>query len=1769
MVSKRNLLAASTSCLGRECTGGNWVFTRTGTAADSGCVIPYVTSSSRFLYNIDYKNGILILTSTGTKSRANGQGTALIQLLAVHKHTKEQRRVLLRIGDGKGTYIKACQQDLMGTSFLSRHGVIMVSDHLRPHAQIRDTDFEVECVESRGLTYIPMSIYNKGCNNPSCKSCARMMGESAWGDQTYRHTLQPKITASVAASDAKVRFWHLVACDDESTYELATQHSADEFKAALKARQRADRSKLRPLWNIDGEFSHAGMRLEALDESLAGFTAKFLGGDTEKFQNSNFSAQNPAFSITATPAWLETPTTVFLNAPPKVPQSPHEQAVRDILNQGRFGADDLNVGFDINGSLEGLQQAAERKMKQQDDGIRHQPSRVTKAREIKNIASPMLWHHRTGCGGMRSLKATAACVTGMNFSSGDWQNCNCPACFANKPKQTMQRSAPRKRDEDSILEPFKRAVADLKGPLKQSRAGFCWFLAITCRDSSLIFPGFAMRKSDAPRLMKEFLEWGKALNVAVETFSSDADSVFISKTFRKLLEEWSITQRVYLRSHHGSAAERAILHSIRRANAILIHAIMGAKMWVDAVRFSVQIWNRLVNVDHPNAQMRQKTRLELLTGKKTDWSGWRVPLCDAYPVVHNLRFGHFQSKLLPGRWINLGLDELVFAYRLLDLMSNKEILHYHVWFEESMSGRKDALTQFDEKYLRGLQRLKNGETKIAMSRYERQAVQLRQLYRNETTHPHDVITIDGVELNEFISPNKNGTLEPETLVEATIDDFGISTDMSHLDPEKMNHGKPSDDKVAEQPNDVSETHQELDDEDEGSYFQKPKDPDSQVDHNELEFQSEDENIDCAADDEEYSELIRLKDLKDHQALADKEIRNEASKNKEDDVILDTADIEADEGMIINDYLATKSEDAPTSAIDDSYEDLQRQVRRRNREKGVPSNDELRNLQPKLESYRAKAFAPVIGKLKNEVKDALQYAWQRNINITWLVTANPKRANSKIKFQAYWNDGKNSLSEAKDNGMSWADFVNDFQRGFFTIDPADTDDNAELGAKINSILTEAKGDSTQSGSLIGSVLNAPTHFSRGDRVSLSLMEDSRYRSRNLNGLTGTLEGWCNPIGRYKVRLDVPTEEHEHLFVRTFHLRIIPAPVHHTNKVKFGPKTEEETISDDEAVLSVLKDRIRLLSLDLAEPESMTTLQLYELMGEGYKVAIAKAFDVYTPKSFKDAVTCDDQSDWIKSIIKEIVSLEKAGTWTVVHRDRAKSEGKRVMKSGFVFRTKCDQNGFVKSFENGGQKSRFVAKGYSERYQQDYWNVRSGVVDYVSARFLIAIAAAERSKMYTYDVKNAFVSTDVPEGEEFYCEAPEDDVNNTIFGDRFTMADGTRGVLRCHKCLYGSKNSPRRFWQKLEKVLSTGGFKPCIQDQCVLVCDRRPYGGGILRVACWVDDILLTVKNQADKEWFDHLMADNFEMSPDSGEEEAKLYLGMKVSRDAKKHTITLSSPALVESMINDLVEGGHLHPDAGTKDHPMSGQRLEPAGPDEIGKPETEYPYRMVVGVALHLSRTTRPDISYAVSELSRHVTKATTAHIGAANWLACYLKGTTTLGITYHGEIKSSLQNKLISFADADWAGDASTRKSRSGYTLQFNLGPVEWFSKGQTIQSTSSCMSETIAAVEAAKAIVSARLLLYELGYPQPGSSRLYVDNEATVLNANGDKQSKRSKHFQIRTELLRAYTQLGRLHVHSIDTLRNISDLHTKSLIGKKFQELRDLMMGVEIFDDIMDLC
>ena len=1123
--------------------------------------------------------------------------------------------------------------------------------------------------------------------------------------------------------------------------------------------------------------------------------------------------------------------------------------------------------------------------------------------------------------------------------------------------------------------------------------------------------------------------------------------------------------------------------------------------------------------------------------------------------------------------------------RCFDTVTRKVIVSTHVWFQESMKPRLEALTNFDMNIFPNLKRLSNRKTRVLMTKEERQAYKLRELYCDPKSVPHGTVIIEDDLLSEHRSP-----LPPDaepffkeypketTLVESEgYEDWNeiFNKNVADSQPRQETNvngtrGGNSELHPLHDEQDVERVEKHSNDKSHDIYSDnvdiQAGDPQSLIQSDEDE---EDEDLEdkMASTDEEYRELVEVKTQKLLPKMSDSEIRQAAEQNAANKVHLEMNDTGQDEdGVTVKEFLQQTDCTLPRSKPDVSSRDLENQKLRR-RSKSRTTTDltdaEKRSMKEKLESIPMGKHS-----LTNQEKTCLRHAYVNDLDIIWLTKTNPKLRKSRDKFARYWNDGKNKITEAKQNGMTWSDYQWDFEKGFFRIDPKALDKEPALAAALAHPVTEAVTEFTEP-SLAGALLDAPT-YGPGTRVVLKDMDKSRYRNLDYNGRTGRVLKYDDKTKRFLVELQGTGV----LYVRGINLD--EDMTHHSTFKAYlsttannqSPPTQlvavlkkVQQLQDRTQVAREIQDRVRMLNLELAEPEPLTTLKLYDMMAEAYKLSIQKAYEVYCPKDVRAATTCKDRVEWIKSMRKEINDLVAMKTWTVVPRSMAKKEGKNVMKSGMIYKVKSDDNGFFTK-----RKSRFVCKGYSEVYGQDYYNVRSGVVDYSSARMLIALAAAERAELWTYDVKNAFVSTKVPPGEEFYCDAPQDIYGNELYGDMFDLPDGSRGILRCTRCLYGSKNSPRRFWQKLQKILQMGGFSTTVQDQCVLVCDRTRKGGGILRVAMWVDDLLVTTTNDADKEWFDNLLKDSFELSEDSGVEPAHHYLGMKLTRDNILQTITLSTPALIETMIKDLEDGGHIKRDAAVKLHPMSGTKLEGLVETEAALKDTDYPYRTVVGICLHLSRTTRPDITLAVSELSRFVTCYGQQHVKAANWLALYLKGTANIGITYHGNLPDHLRNKLISFSDADWAGDTATRKSRSGYTLQLNLGPIEWYSKGQTITSTSSCMSETIAAVEAAKAIVSTRLLLFELGYKQPGSSRLYVDNEATVLNANGTNQSKRSKHFQIRTELLRVYTDLGRLHVFKVHTNLNISDLHTKALMGVKFTEMRDIMMGTKADLNIM---
>ena len=90
------------------------------------------------------------------------------------------------------------------------------------------------------------------------------------------------------------------------------------------------------------------------------------------------------------------------------------------------------------------------------------------------------------------------------------------------------------------------------------------------------------------------------------------------------------------------------------------------------------------------------------------------------------------------------------------------------------------------------------------------------------------------------------------------------------------------------------------------------------------------------------------------------------------------------------------------------------------------------------------------------------------------------------------------------------------------------------------------------------------------------------------------------------------------------------------------------------------------------------------------------------------------------------------------------------------------------------------------------------------------------------------------------------------------------------------------------------------------------------------------------------------------------------------------------------------------------------GADPDGTPmEDKWNYRSIVGMLLYLTTNTRPDITFAVSQVARFSHAPKESHASAVKTIVRYLKGTKQRGTIFRRPSSFSLD----CYADADFAG--------------------------------------------------------------------------------------------------------------------------------------------------------
>src|SRR6266481_8408410 len=121
----------------------------------------------------------------------------------------------------------------------------------------------------------------------------------------------------------------------------------------------------------------------------------------------------------------------------------------------------------------------------------------------------------------------------------------------------------------------------------------------------------------------------------------------------------------------------------------------------------------------------------------------------------------------------------------------------------------------------------------------------------------------------------------------------------------------------------------------------------------------------------------------------------------------------------------------------------------------------------------------------------------------------------------------------------------------------------------------------------------------------------------------------------------------------------------------------------------------------------------------------------PLSHREAMGHSDADDWQKGIETELKSIAKHKVWTELPRSDI-PQGKKAVKSKFVFHLKCDEQGKVVR-----HKVHLVAKGFTQVEGVDYTDTFSPVAQLESFQTVLALAATKSWYMQQLDVKTDFL------------------------------------------------------------------------------------------------------------------------------------------------------------------------------------------------------------------------------------------------------------------------------------------------------------------------------------------------------------------------------------------------------------------------------------------------
>ncbi|CAI7786283.1 unnamed protein product [Closterium sp. NIES-54] len=296
------------------------------------------------------------------------------------------------------------------------------------------------------------------------------------------------------------------------------------------------------------------------------------------------------------------------------------------------------------------------------------------------------------------------------------------------------------------------------------------------------------------------------------------------------------------------------------------------------------------------------------------------------------------------------------------------------------------------------------------------------------------------------------------------------------------------------------------------------------------------------------------------------------------------------------------------------------------------------------------------------------------------------------------------------------------------------------------------------------------------------------------------------------------------------------------------------------------------------------------------------------------------------------------------------------------------------------------------------------------------------------------------------------------------------------------APREWHDTLRTTLAALGFAPSIADPSLFL--RTDTSLAPFYFLVYVDNLVFAT---ADTEALTLVKSELQKRHTCTDLGELRSYLGLQITRDRARRTITLTQSHMVHQVLHLFgFQYSSPQPTRLSTEHPLSAPPS-----DESVEPSRSYPE--LVGCFMYLMTSTRSDLAYPLSLLARYVAPGRHRKVywDAANRILRYLCSTSGMGLVLGGRGPVV----LTGHADVSWE--------------------LRWLT-----------------------------YLLIDLGEQPRSPPVLYVDNKVIIALCQEHRLEHRTKHIALRYFLARELQQRGQLRLAYVATRANTADIFIKAL-------------------------